>query len=235
MEKLVYVLWKKADESDGSFAKRLLTETAPRLQGAGARFLKLSVVDDDVAAGAGLRIGQMEEAKAGLATFWVEQAQERGELERFLRDACDKIFGFLVAESRALVPTKEIARPGERTPGFHLVTCITPQPGLDHDTFIRIWHEEFRDVAIETQSTFDYVRNEIVRPLTSDDPGWAAVVEEGFPIGALDDPAVFYDAAGDPDRQKANAGRMFESVQEFLDLSKIESHPMSEYIFERMP
>lgn len=235
MEKLVYVLWKKADESDGSFAKRLLTETAPRLQEAGARFLKISVVDDDVAAGAGLRIGQMDPAKAGLATFWVHQAQERGELEGLLSDACGDIFGFLVAESRALVPTTEIAKAGERTPGFHLVTCITPQPGLERDAFIGIWHEEFRDIAIETQSTFDYVRNEIIRPLTGNDLGWAAVVEEGFPIGALDDQAVFYDAVGDADRQKANAGRMFESVQKFLDLSKIESHPMSEYVFERMP
>lgn len=235
MEKLVYVLWKQGDESDATFADRMLGETAGRLQEAGARYLKISVVDEHVAPGAGLRIGQMDPAKAGLATFWVDQAQERGKLEGILREACGDVFGFLVAESRPLVPTKEIAKSGERTPGFHLVTCITPQPGLDHDAFIRTWHEDFRDVAIETQSTFDYVRNEIVRPLTGNDPGWAAVVEEGFPIGALDDPAVFYDAVGDPARQKANAGRMFESVQKFLDLSKIESHPMSEYVFERMP
>jgi hypothetical protein len=55
-----------------------------------------------------------------------------------------------------------------------------------------------RDTAIEMQSTFGYVRNEVVRALTPDAPPWDAIVEENFPIGALHDPAVFYDAVGDP-------------------------------------
>ena len=60
-----------------------------------------------------------------------------------------------------------------------------------------------RDTAIETQSTFGYVRNEIVRALTPDAPRWHAIVEENFPLGALTDPAVFYDAAGDPAKLRA--------------------------------
>ncbi len=234
MEKLAYVLWKRGDEAEGDFAKRLLAETAPALRDAGARFLKLSVVDDDVAPGATLRIGQMDPPKAGLATFWLDQAQERTSLEGLLERACGRVAGYLVVESRPLVPVAEIASEGERTPGFHLVTCITRKPELDHSAFIEFWHQRFRDVAIETQSTFDYVRNEIVRPLTKQAPAWSALVEEGFPLGALTDPHVFYDSGGDETKLRANQTRMVEHVQQFLDLTKIESHPMSEYVLERM-
>ncbi|MAE95973.1 MAG: hypothetical protein CL910_15050 [Deltaproteobacteria bacterium] len=233
MEKLVYVLWKRGDEPNADFAKRLRGELAPRLLAQGARFLKLSAVDDDVAAGAGLRIGTASPPKAGLATFWLDQAQERAALEDSLREECGAIAGYLVVESRPLVPTRQVAPEGSRTPGFHLVTCIARHPDLDHEAFVEFWQNRFRDVAIETQSTFDYVRNEVVRALTPDAPAWDAIVEEGFPARALDDPAVFYDAPGDPQRQKANATRMFEHVQHFLDLSKVESHPMSETIYER--
>lgn len=234
MEKLAYVLWKRGGETDGDFATRLLGELAPRLRELGARHLKVCVVDRDVEAGAALRIGRMDPPKSGLATFWVDQAQDRAPLEDALRDGCHRIAGYLVVESRALVPATEVAAPGERTPGFHLVTCITARQGLSRDAFIDFWHHRFRDVAIETQSTFDYVRNEIVRALTPEAPAWSAIVEEGFPIAALTDPAVFYDAVGDPEKQQANQARMFEHVQQFLDLAVIESHPMSEYAFERM-
>jgi hypothetical protein len=89
-----------------------------------------------------------------------------------------------------------------------------------------------RDTAIETQSTFSYVRNEIVRALTPESPPWAAIVEECFPIGALDDPMVFYDARGSVERLAAHQKRMFEAVQQFIALDEIECHPMSEYVFE---
>jgi hypothetical protein len=75
------------------------------------------------------------------------------------------------------------------------------------------------------------VRNEIVRALTPHAPHWAALVEENFPLGALTDPAVFYDAAGDPAKLRANQERMFRAVQGFLALDRVESHPMSEYDF----
>ena len=52
------------------------------------------------------------------------------------------------------------------------MTGIVPKDGLSYDEFIHLWHTEHRVVALETQSTFAYVRNEIVRALT---PGRAAV------------------------------------------------------------
>ena len=91
-----------------------------------------------------------------------------------------------------------------------------------------LWHAVHRDVAVETQSTFSYVRNEIVRALTDRAPDWAAIVEESFPIEALSDPKVWYDCDTDEEYQRRLV-RMIGSVKAFLDLADMESIPMSQY------
>ena len=74
-----------------------------------------------------------------------------------------RVAAYLVVESIPLRNTQHVAAPGERTPGFNLVTGIVAKDGLSYDEFIARWHREHRAVALETQSTFAYVRNEIVR------------------------------------------------------------------------
>jgi len=232
MEKVVYVLWKNPSLGDEQFKRALIGPLAGRLRELGAPRLKICVVDDDVAAGARIRIGSMSPAKAAMVSFWLEQSQERAAHERAIAEQTAKMAGYLVVESRPLVNDSQRAAPGERTPGFSYVSCIRPRAGLSHEEFIHLWYTVQRDMAIETQSTFSYVRNEIVRPLTPDAPAWAAIVEECFPIGALDDPMIFYDAHGSAERLAAHQKRMFEAVQTFIALDAIECHPMSEYVFE---
>lgn len=232
MEKLVYIVWKQASADEESFRGQLIGPVATRLRALGAERLKISVVDDGVRDGAKLRIGRMDPPKAGLVSFWLEQSQERAACEAALRDATAKLAGYLVVESRPIVNTTQRAKSGERTPGFSYVSCIQPRRDLSREEFIRLWYEVQRDMAIETQSTFSYVRNEVVRALTPSAPPWAAIVEEGFPIGALTDAMVFYDAQGSKERLAEHQKRMFEGVQQFIALDVIESHPMSEYLFE---
>ena len=118
---------------------------------------------------------------------------------------------------------------GGRTEGTKQVTCIAKRADLSYAEFTRIWHGDHKVVAVETQSTFGYVRNEIVRPLTEGAPtGWIAVVEENFPIGALTDPKVFYAAANDAELQR-NVKRMMDSCNRFLDMGPLEFTHMSEY------
>jgi hypothetical protein len=234
MEKLVYLLWKRGEEPNEAFKRRLLDEAAPRLLALEIERVRISVVDDDVAAGEKLRLGRMSPPKAGLLSFWIEQAQDRGGVERVLAGTCGGFAGYLVVESRPLV--NRAARAGARTPGFALVTCIEPADGLPYAEFLRIWHEQQRACAIETQSTFGYVRNEIVRALASNAPGgqalpkWAAIVEENFPLAALTDPAAFYDAVGDPEKLRRNLKRMIDTCRGFLAQDRVESHPMSEHV-----
>lgn len=231
MEKLAYVLWKRGNEADETFKQRLLSEAAPRLVALPSAIerLRISVADDDVAAGRKLRIGSMDPAKAAFVSFWIEQSQEREGVERVLAGTCGRVAGYLVVESRPLV--NRTARAGARTPGFALVSCIEPKDGLGYDEFLRIWHDKQRACAIETQATFGYVRNEIVRSLTPGAPRWAAIVEENFPLAALSDPAAFYDAVGDPAKLKRNLKRMIDTCQVFLAQERVESHPMSEWVF----
>ena len=228
MEKLVYVLWKRGEEPNEAFKRRLLDETAPRLLALEIERVRISVVDDEVAPGEKLRLGKLSPPKAALASCWIEQSQERGPVERVLSGTCGALAGYLVVESRPLV--NRAARAGSRTPGFALVSCIEPADGVPYEEFLRRWHEDQRRCAIELQSTFGYVRNEIVRALTPDAPKWAAIVEENFPLAALSDPAAFFDSVGDPAKLKRNLKRMIDTCQGFLAQDRIESHPMSEYV-----
>ncbi len=227
MEKLIYVVWKRAGDSDESFKRRLLDEIAPTLLKVPVEKLRVCVTDDDTAAGT--PIGTMDPPKSGIVSFWMEQSQNCGQVEAVLAPACGRIEGYLVVESRPLVNTEQVTPSGQRTPGFSQVTCVLKRADLSHEQYLRVWYDEHRACGIETQSTFGYVRNEIVRALTENAPVWTAIVEENFPIGALTDPAVFYDAVGDPDKLRANQKRMMETCEKFIDLSAIEAHHCSEY------
>jgi hypothetical protein len=231
MEKIACALWKPAGMADDVFAKDL-RGAAPELTRLGAGSLRMNIVDEHVAAGTGARVGRMDPAKAAFVTFWVDEADAiRAKLLPALAAHASRVAAYLVVESIPLRNTTQLVRSGERTPGFNLVTGIVPKDGLAYDAFIHHWHIEHRKVALETQSTFAYVRNEIVRALTPDAPQWAAVVEESFPIEALTDPAVWYAAAGSPARFEENRRRMMESCVAFLALDRVDSHPMSEYVF----
>ena len=165
-----------------------------------------------------------------LLTFWLECSQDRGPLEERIAYFSEKMAGYLVVESRPMVYESPVP-PGERTPGFNLVGFILPKAGMAHDAFVKHWYEVQRDTAIETQRSFNYVRNEVVRPLTAGAPPWNAIVEEGFPSEVLDDPHGFYDADGSEERYQALLARMMASVEAFIDMANIDSHPMSEYRF----
>ena len=83
-------------------------------------------------------------------------------------------------------------------------------------------------MAIETQDTFEYVQNTIVRALTKDASAIDAIVEECFPAEAMTDPYAFFDAVGDEAAFQRNLARMMDSVNRFLDLP-IDCIPSSQY------
>lgn len=230
MEKLVYLLWNDASgKSADAFRDELLEGLPHALSKEGASQLKVSVTDSGVAAGEALHLGA--HAPNALVTFWLECVQDRAPAEDILLTCCDRMAGYLVAESQPLRIHTPPDGQGQRMPGFSLVGCIEPEDGVSHAEFIHIWETVHRAVAIETQSTTSYIRNEIVRPLTENAPPWGGIVEEGFPIEALSNPQAFYDAVGDEPKYQRNLKRMIESCAAFLSMKKVDSHPMSEYRF----
>lgn len=238
MEKLAYLLWNEAakdrraapsDAEADRFRDRLLEALPDALAKAGALRLKISVIDGDVAAGAKLHLGALR--PDALVSFWLECCQDRGPAEAALAAACGRMAGYLVVESHPLRTRTPEGGIGRRMPGFSLVGCIEPKPGVSQAEFVDTWERIHRDVAIDTQSTFSYVRNEIVRPLTADAPDWRGIVEEGFPLEALANPQAFYDAVGDEEKYRKHLALMMESCNAFLSIEKVDSHPMSEYRF----
>ena len=232
MEKIATVLWRPEGMPKQDFADILLADAAPRLMELGARGLRVCVEDDDVD-GDPLRMNPEPPPKAALVSYWIECSEDRAPIEDVLAESAATLASFLVVESRPIRNTGHVVAPGERTPGMVQVTGIVRKQGLPHEEFIRIWQEEQRPCAIETQSTFQYIRNEIVRPLSGSAPPWAAIVEESFPIEAMNDPRVFFDAVGDDMRFQANVTRMVETVAKMLEMDRTDVTITSEYVFER--
>ena len=152
MEKIVTLLWKPEGQSAQEFADLLRAQVVPRLQELGAEKLKLCVEDDDVAAGTGLHQTPVGKPKSAFVSYWTELAQDRGPLEAVLAEASADLVSFLVVESQPIVNTEHVAPLGERTPGFSQVTCVLAKQSIPYEEFIRIWQEEQRPCAIETEA-----------------------------------------------------------------------------------
>jgi len=225
MEKLVYVLCDDSAVDSAALRAALIESAAPALRSAGAERISVNVHDEHVAAGQAVTIRNAPTPIQAMASFWLENADDRAPCEEALARVVPQIHGYLTCESRPLVhqPPR-----GERTPGFNLVTGVNRKPGLDEAEFFDRWNNEHKQVAFETQSTFSYVRNAVFRGLTDDAPERAGIVEEAFPIEALTDPQAWYDCDSQAELE-LRVKRMVGSVSAFLDLARIDSIPMSEY------
>ena len=232
MEKLIYAVWKRRETSLAEFKRELLGETAERLIGLGAQKLSLGLVDEQVEYALGSRITRMDEPLSGMVSLWLHTALERAPFEQRIRAATARCAGYLVLESVPIVNTTRVAPIGERRPDINTVAFPQKPDWLSYDEWLERWQGQHTQLAIETQSTFLYVQNVVVRSLTEDAPPWAAIVEEGFPSEALTDPKVFYDAGDSDQRLEENRRRMIESCKRFIDFDRLESHVMSEYVLK---
>jgi hypothetical protein len=232
MEKLVYVLWKRTDLSDEDFRGTMLGNIARRYCDLGASRVSINLADSFVAHAATSRLTRFDPPISGFISFWLHAADDRAPYEDTLAAVTARVAGYLVVESVPIVNTTHTAPPGERPPGINMIACIEKPDRMTYEAWIDHWHGHHKRVAIETQCTFAYVRNVVVRPLTQDAPPWAGIVEEGFPTEAITDPMIWYRGEGSEDAMQRNMARMMDSVQTFLDIDRVESHPMSEYLIK---
>jgi hypothetical protein len=234
VEKLVYVVWDRGDVASQRFG-RAMRDVGEFACGARARGVTLSLVDEHVADALAVRLTHLDPPPAGIFTFWLDTCDDRAAIEERLAAVTGRLAGYLVVESVPLVNTTHVATVGERTPGINMVALIERPERMSYERWIAHWHGPHKTVALETQCTYAYVRNVVIRALTPDAPAWAGIVEEGFPADAVIDPMRWYKADGSPEVLHENMGRMIESVQAFLDIDRVESHPMSEYRLSRAP
>jgi hypothetical protein len=85
-------------------------------------------------------------------------------------------------------------------------------------------------VAIETQSTFGYIQNAVVRGLTPDAPVVSAIVEELFPAEAISDLHAFFGASDDDDLRD-RMQRMITSTSAFGANENVDTVPTSRFVY----
>lgn len=229
MEKIMYPVWKHETDSSTDFRQKLLGKVSEQLIQLGVHKLRISVVDDDVAPADPTRMESTKPPVSGMISMWVDTAINRKPLEDVIASAVARMAGYLVTESEPIVNTKHVVADGERTPGMNQVAFLQKPPRLNYEHWLEIWLGSHTQVAIDTQSTFGYRQNVIVRPLTYAAPPYDAIVEENFPEAAMTDRMVFYDSVGDKAKFKEREQRMMESCSRFIDFDKIDCIPTSEY------
>ncbi len=225
MEKILYPLWKPPGREDDAFRQSLLA-LAPALEAAGARGLRLAVADGNVAAGEGLRQAKLCDAASGLLSVWLDSNIYRDKVEAVFAEHCGHYHAYLVTESAPLVQDQAI---GERMEGWTQVVFLERPAGMAVADWLAVWQGSHTPIAIETQSTFAYRQNVVVRTLTEGAPLIHAIVEESFPTAALDSPHAFYNARSDEELQ-ARVGKMIDSCARFIDFERLNVTPMSDYL-----
>ena len=228
MEKLLYPVWKRSNQSADDFRDHLLRTLGPLLLELPIRGLRIAVVDSETAAGAPLRQVNCRPAIDGMISVWLDTAWSRQDVEHTIEGNVLRTAGYLATESEPL----ECAAPvGERTPGMSQVVFLQRPPRVPREQWLEVWLGSHTDVAIETQATFGYRQNVIARPLTYAAPPFDAIVEENFPAAAMTSQHAFYGVDSDEALAQKQAS-MMESCVRFIDFDKLDVLICSEYVLK---
>jgi hypothetical protein len=231
MEKLIYAFWRR-DEAPHELRRRFIRDVKPQVLALGARRLQLNVADFPDMSGTlvNFTLQSTKPRPDGILSLWLTSAWRREPLEKLLREVFGRIAGYVVAESTILPNVRHPSREDERTFGFSQVTFLQVPPRLSFPAWRKVWFEEHTPVGIATQANFRYIQNVIVMPLTEGGPPFSAIVEECFPLEAMRDSRVFYDAVGDEARHQRHLTLMMESAAKFIDFDRIDVMATSEYV-----
>jgi hypothetical protein len=231
MEKIICALWADGDRE--GFNQRLIADLAPRLKALGARHIRINVQDATVAPGAPLIQKWTDPQFDAAMQFWLPSSNPifREAVDEAIAAHCARFAAWLVVESTIIPNGKYPPTPGQRTDGFSQMAFLVKPDRLSWEAWRTIWHTSHTQIAIDTQANFEYIQNLVVRPLTEDAPPFVGIVEECFPLTALTDPMVFFDAVGDQEKFDRNLATMMESCDRFIDRGVIDVILTSQYDF----
>ena len=232
MEKLIAALWPDKNESREALNNAIRETLVDDLAKAGATGIRANLQDAAVAAGAALVQQFSDPPPAALVQFWLPSGNAifRREVDAALSASSGRFALYLVAESTIIAqPDHARAPAGQRNAGWSQMALIPLPDRLIRDQFLDIWHDSHTRIAIDTQSNFEYVQNTVLRCLTQGAPRYAAIVEECFPLEALSDPFVFFDAVGDQAKFDDNLKIMMDSCDRFIDRGVVDVLPTSQF------
>jgi EthD domain len=227
MEKVVAVLM--AADRDENWCQRQRGSVAEAILALGVAGLTVNVRDAAVTHSM-MTLTTMDPPASAVVSMWTQQCygDQMATALRLLEDECDQFAAYLVTESMPLQAPLEL---GGRTTGLANIALLRRPAELDQATWLQRWQHDHTPVAIETQSTFGYTQNFVVRALTPDAPQLAGIVEELFPAEAITDLKAFFGAADDADLQH-RLGRMVASTSAFGANENIDTVPTSRYVLK---
>jgi hypothetical protein len=227
MEKVVAVLM--AADRDEDWCQRQRGSVAEAILALGVAGLTVNVRDAAVTHSM-MTLTTLDPPAAAVVSMWTQQcySDQTAAALQLLEDECDQLAAYLVTESIPLQASLEL---GSRTTGLANVALLRRPAELDQASWLQRWQHDHTPVAIETQSTFGYTQNAVVRPLTPNALPLAGIVEELFPAEAITDLMAFFGAADDADLQQRLA-RMVASTSAFGANENIDTVPTSRYVLK---
>jgi hypothetical protein len=227
MEKVIAVL--RAADVDDDWCARQRGPVADAILRLGVPGLAVNVRDGAVRDSL-MTLTTFDPPVVAVVSLWTQQCygDQIAAALRLLDAECELLAAYLVTESVPLQAPLEI---GQRTTGLANMALLRRPAELDEATWLHRWQRDHTQVAIETQSTFGYTQNTVVRALTPDAPALAGIVEELFPAQAISDLKAFFGAADDADLQD-RIGRMVASTAAFGANENIDTVPTSRYVLK---
>lgn len=230
MEKVIITL--RGPDADDAWCARMRTQVADDLLAMDVPGLTINV-RDDVVRNSLMTLTTLDPPVVGFVSVWVQQSyggQVREIIARLEKECADPnlLAAYLVTESVPLPPPD--TSPGQRTPGLANIALLRRPDDLDEETWRTRWHINHTPVAIETQSTFGYTQNAVVRALTPGAPVLAAIVEELFPEEAVTSLHAFFGAADDDDLRD-RMERMVASTTAFGANRDIDTVATGRYVY----
>lgn len=227
MEKVVLVL--RGTDADDEWCAHLRDRVADDILALGVPGLVVNVRDSAVRDSL-MTLTTLDPPVIAVVSVWTQQSygQQVSAAIALLEKECEQLAAYLVTESVPMTaPSTEL---GARTTGLANVALLRRPEHLDEETWLARWQLDHTPIAIETQATFGYIQNAVVRALTPDAPAIAAIVEELFPAEAISDLRAFFGAADDDDlRDRLN--RMITSTSAFGANENVDAVPTSRYVF----
>jgi hypothetical protein len=219
--KLMYALW-----GPGLDSALRTPELRAALRAAGATRLQINVDDADVAQ-AKLRITTFDSPASAVISVWTQDEPAR--VSELLAGLAERSAGWEVEERTPLAPPA--SADGERCPALAQIGFLRIPAGLTPDEWRHNWQGLHTSVAIETQATFGYVQNRVLRPVHGTER-IDALVEELFPMAAMTDLHAFYGSGGDTAELNRRVTLMIESVTRFGAHENLDVLPTSRYVYD---
>lgn len=227
MEKVIFVL--RADHGRDGWCERLCGPVAQELLDLGIPGLVINVKDAAVRDSL-MTLTTLDPPVDAIVSVWTQQSYgpQVAAAVAVLEKVATDVFAYLVTESIPLPPPP--SEPGSRTTGLANIALLRRPAELDEATWRHRWQIDHTPVAIDTQDTFGYVQNSVVRALTPGAPELAAIVEELFPDAAVSDIKAFF-GADDDDELGRRITKMVASTSAFGANVNVDTVPTSRYVW----